>query len=88
MATGSAYYLPSPMQRSQDEQNDRVKFIVVTGGVCSSLGKGITTSATGALLRAAGYHVCSIKIDPYINIDAGLMSPYEHGEVYVLEDGG
>lgn len=89
MATGSAYYLPSPMPYGENTNNeDRVKFIVITGGVCSSLGKGITTSATGALLRAAGYHVASIKIDPYINIDAGLMSPYEHGEVYVLEDGG
>ncbi|KAK7202174.1 cytidine triphosphate synthase [Novymonas esmeraldas] len=87
-ASGSAYYLPSPMLLSQNQAEERVKFVVVSGGVCSSLGKGITTSATGAMLRAAGYRVCSIKIDPYINIDAGLMSPYEHGEVYVLEDGG
>ncbi|PWV10950.1 putative cytidine triphosphate synthase [Trypanosoma cruzi] len=87
MATGSSYYLPSPSTRFLDS-NDRIKFVVVTGGVCSSLGKGVTTSATGALLRAQGYRVCSIKIDPYINMDAGLMSPFEHGEVYVLEDGG
>ncbi|ORC89028.1 putative cytidine triphosphate synthase, putative,CTP synthase [Trypanosoma theileri] len=87
LSTGSSYYLPSPMMRSLDA-GESVKFIVVTGGVCSSLGKGVTTSATGALLRAQGYRVCSIKIDPYINMDAGLMSPYEHGEVYVLEDGG
>ncbi|RNF05689.1 cytidine triphosphate synthase [Trypanosoma rangeli] len=87
MATGSSYYLPSPMTRSMDSNNN-IKFVVVTGGVCSSLGKGVTTSATGALLRAQGYRVCSIKIDPYINIDAGLMSPFEHGEVYVLADGG
>ncbi|KPA75342.1 putative cytidine triphosphate synthase putativeCTP synthase [Leptomonas pyrrhocoris] len=88
IASGSAYYLPSPMLLSQNQGEEHVKFIVVSGGVCSSLGKGITTSATGAMLRAAGYRVCSIKIDPYINIDAGLMSPFEHGEVYVLEDGG
>lgn len=87
IASGSAYYLPSPMLMSQNQDQDHCKFVVVTGGVCSSLGKGITTSATGALLRAAGYRVCSIKIDPYINMDAGLMSPFEHGEVYVLEDG-
>ncbi|KAG5506426.1 hypothetical protein JKF63_05929 [Porcisia hertigi] len=86
--SGSAYYLPSPTLLTQNSGEKRVKFVVVTGGVCSSLGKGITTSATGALLRAAGYTVCSVKIDPYINIDAGLMSPFEHGEVYVLEDGG
>ncbi|KPI88793.1 putative cytidine triphosphate synthase [Leptomonas seymouri] len=88
LASGSAYYLPSPMLLSQNQGEQHVKFIVVSGGVCSSLGKGITTSATGAMLHAAGYRVCSIKIDPYINIDAGLMSPFEHGEVYVLEDGG
>lgn len=90
MVSGSAYYLPSPMLVGQNENelDANIKFVVVTGGVCSSLGKGITTSATGALLRAMGYRVCSIKIDPYINIDAGLMSPYEHGEVYVLADGG
>ncbi|CCW59827.1 unnamed protein product [Phytomonas sp. EM1] len=87
VTSGSSYYLPSPMMHSINSEADRVKFIVVTGGVCSSLGKGITTSATGALLRAAGYRIHSIKIDPYLNIDAGLMSPFEHGEVYVLEDG-
>ncbi|AYU78342.1 cytidine triphosphate synthase, putative [Leishmania donovani] len=87
-ASGSAYYLPSPLLLSQNQGEERVKFVVVSGGVCSSLGKGVTTSAIGALLHASGYRVCSIKIDPYINIDAGLMSPYEHGEVYVLEDGG
>jgi len=70
------------------EASHRTKYVIVTGGVCSSLGKGVTTSSIGALLRAEGFRVCSIKIDPYINIDAGLMSPYEHGEVYVLGDGG
>jgi CTP synthase len=63
------------------------KFIFVTGGVVSSLGKGITTSSLGALLRARGYRVTAVKIDPYINVDAGTMRPYEHGEVFVTHDG-
>merc|ERR1719352_2268174 len=64
------------------------KYVVVSGGVCSSLGKGVATSSIGALLRGHGFRVTACKMDPYINIDAGLMSPYEHGEVYVLDDGG
>merc|ERR1719159_1097500 len=64
------------------------KYVVVSGGVCSSLGKGVATSSIGALLRGHGFRVTAIKLDPYLNIDAGLMSPYEHGEVYVLDDGG
>ena len=63
------------------------KFVFVTGGVVSSLGKGITTSSVGALLRARGYRVTAVKIDPYINVDAGTMRPYEHGEVFVTHDG-
>jgi CTP synthase len=63
------------------------KYIFVTGGVVSSLGKGITTSSIGALLRARGYKVTAVKIDPYINVDAGTMRPYEHGEVFVTQDG-
>ena len=54
----------------------------------SGLGKGVTASSIGVLLRAGGWRVTSIKIDPYINIDAGTMSPFEHGEVFVLDDGG
>jgi len=65
-----------------------IKYIVVSGGVCSSLGKGVATSSIGALLRGHGFRVTAIKMDPYVNIDAGLMSPYEHGEVFVLDDGG
>lgn len=65
-----------------------MKYVVVTGGVVSGLGKGISSSSIGVLLKEVGLHVTSIKIDPYLNIDAGTMSPYEHGEVYVLEDGG
>lgn len=63
------------------------KYIFVTGGVVSSLGKGILTSALGAILRARGYRVTAIKIDPYVNVDAGTMRPYEHGEVFVTADG-
>lgn len=65
-----------------------MKYVVVTGGVVSGLGKGITSSSIGVLLKACGLNVTSIKIDPYLNSDAGTMSPYEHGEVYVLDDGG
>ena len=54
----------------------------------SGLGKGITAASIGRLLMNRGYKVTAIKIDPYINIDAGLMSPFQHGEVYVLKDGG
>ncbi len=63
------------------------KYIFVTGGVVSSLGKGIATSSIGALLRARGYRITAVKIDPYINVDAGTMRPYEHGEVFVTQDG-
>lgn len=63
------------------------KYIFMTGGVVSSLGKGIATSSLGALLRARGYKVTAVKIDPYINVDAGTMRPYEHGEVFVTSDG-
>lgn len=65
-----------------------MKYIVVTGGVVSGLGKGVTISSLGRLLQACGVRVTAIKIDPYLNVDAGTMSPYEHGEVFVLKDGG
>ncbi len=64
-----------------------MKYIVVTGGVMSGLGKGITMASIGRLLKDRGYNVVPIKIDPYINIDAGTMNPYQHGEVYVLGNG-
>ena len=63
------------------------KFIFVTGGVVSGLGKGITAASLGRLLKARGYKVAAQKLDPYINVDPGTMSPYQHGEVYVTEDG-
>jgi len=65
-----------------------MKYVVVTGGVLSGLGKGIVASSIGYLLKAQGYKVSPVKIDPYINIDAGTMRPTEHGEVFVTEDGG
>jgi len=65
-----------------------VKYIFVTGGVLSSVGKGILTSSIGRMLQARGLKVTVIKIDPYVNVDAGTMNPYMHGEVYVTDDGG
>ena len=63
------------------------KYIFVTGGVCSSLGKGISTASIGALLKAAGFKVFTMKLDPYLNVDPGTMSPFQHGEVFVTDDG-
>ncbi|WP_324735910.1 CTP synthase (glutamine hydrolyzing) [Thermococcus sp. SY098] len=64
------------------------KFIFVTGGVVSGLGKGITSASIGLLMKARGFKTTNIKIDPYLNYDAGTMNPYQHGEVFVLDDGG
>ncbi len=63
------------------------KHIFVTGGVVSSLGKGITAASLGHLLKARGYQVTMQKMDPYLNVDPGTMSPFQHGEVFVTEDG-
>ena len=63
------------------------KYIFVTGGVVSSLGKGIISSSIGKLLQARGYNITIQKFDPYINIDPGTLNPYEHGECYVTVDG-
>ena len=63
------------------------KYIFVAGGVCSGLGKGIATASIGAILKAAGYKVSVLKMDPYLNVDPGTMSPYQHGEVFVTDDG-
>jgi CTP synthase len=64
------------------------KFVFVTGGVSSSLGKGLTSSSLGRLLKSRGLHVTMCKLDPYINVDPGTMNPFEHGEVFVTDDGG
>ena len=63
------------------------KYVFVTGGVTSSLGKGITAASIGRLLKARGVSVSILKLDPYINVDPGTMSPYQHGEVFVTDDG-
>src|SRR5512138_3915258 len=63
------------------------KYVFVTGGVVSSLGKGITAASLGRLLKSRGHKVSIQKFDPYINVDPGTMSPYQHGEVFVTEDG-
>ena len=63
------------------------KYIFVTGGVVSSVGKGIVTASLGRILRSRGLRVSILKLDPYINVDPGTMSPYQHGEVYVTDDG-
>lgn len=68
--------------------DSKAKYIFVTGGVLSSVGKGAITASTGKILQARGLTVTAVKIDPYINYDAGLMNPYMHGEVFVTEDGG
>ena len=65
----------------------KTKFIFVTGGVVSSLGKGIASASLGALLESRGLSVTILKLDPYINLDPGTMSPFQHGEVFVTEDG-
>src|SRR3970040_2637878 len=63
------------------------KYLFFTGGVVSSVGKGVTAAAMGLLLKERGFKVAVQKLDPYINVDPGTMSPYQHGEVYVLDDG-
>ena len=63
------------------------RFIFITGGVVSSLGKGITSASLAAILEARGLSITMLKLDPYINVDPGTMSPFQHGEVFVTEDG-
>ncbi|HAZ63951.1 MAG TPA: CTP synthase, partial [Armatimonadetes bacterium] len=63
------------------------KYVFITGGVVSSIGKGINAASLGRLLKARGLRVSVLKIDPYINVDAGTMNPAQHGEVYVTDDG-
>mmetsp|Transcript_68143 Transcript_68143/g.109797 ORF Transcript_68143/g.109797 Transcript_68143/m.109797 type:complete len:620 (+) Transcript_68143:77-1936(+) len=91
-ATPASPSMPSFSPASRNESFNQVprpmKYVVITGGTISGLGKGTTISSIGVVLRSHGVRVTAIKIDPYLNIDAGTMSPFEHGEVYVLEDGG
>ena len=74
--------------RSDAGRGKRTKFIFVTGGVVSSLGKGLSSASLGALLENRGLKITHLKLDPYINVDPGTMSPFQHGEVYVTDDGG
>ncbi|MCH8244672.1 CTP synthase, partial [Patescibacteria group bacterium] len=64
-----------------------IRYIFVVGGVMSGVGKGIAASSIGKILQSQGYGVTAIKIDPYVNVDAGTMNPTEHGEIFVLDDG-
>ena len=75
--------------RTEQQKNGarRTKFIFVTGGVLSSLGKGLASASIGALLESRGLKVTLQKLDPYINVDPGTMNPFQHGEVFVLDDG-
>src|SRR6476620_11941882 len=74
-----------PKEKTMDQ--NQTKFIFVTGGVVSSLGKGLAASSIGCLLEARGMKVQMMKLDPYINVDPGTMSPFQPGEVFVTEDG-
>ncbi|MCH9780825.1 MAG: hypothetical protein K0U36_06040, partial [Alphaproteobacteria bacterium] len=76
-----------PVADRQAEAGRATKYIFITGGVVSSLGKGIASASIGALLLDHGYSVRLCKLDPYLNVDPGTMSPYEHGEVFVTDDG-
>ncbi len=82
---------PTPRLRRAGNPEGKTKkdprFIIVTGGVCSSLGKGIAAASIGAILKAAGLKVFVQKLDPYLNVDPGTMSPFQHGEVFVTDDG-
>ena len=73
---------------SKNFQNNKTKYIFVTGGVTSSVGKGITVASIGRLLKFRSKSISIIKLDPYLNVDPGTMSPYQHGEVFVTKDGG
>ncbi|HEY1905056.1 MAG TPA: CTP synthetase, partial [Myxococcaceae bacterium] len=69
-------------------RSKKTKYIFVTGGVVSSLGKGLASASIGALLENRGLDITFLKLDPYINVDPGTMSPFQHGEVFVTDDGG
>src|SRR5690606_6546422 len=81
----SSQWRQTALRRS--EHGTQTKYIFVTGGVVSSLGKGVASATIGCLLESHGLKVTIQKFDPYINIDPGTMSPFQHGEVYVTEDG-
>jgi CTP synthase len=70
-----------------EQKDNSSKYIFVTGGVLSGLGKGVTVASIGRILKARGISVATMQLDPYLNVDPGTMSPYQHGEVFVTEDG-
>lgn len=76
-----------PLEKKQSKNRLKQKFIFITGGVVSSIGKGLTAASLGSLLEARGFKVTIMKFDPYLNVDPGTMSPLQHGEVYVTDDG-
>ena len=78
---------PSVLSTSSSRKAAETRFIIVTGGVCSSLGKGIAAASIGAILKTCGLKVFVQKLDPYLNVDPGTMSPFQHGEVFVTDDG-
>lgn len=77
----------NPIKKPSSKASKDIRFIIVTGGVCSSLGKGIAVSSIGAIMKSCGFKVFVQKLDPYLNVDPGTMSPFQHGEVYVTDDG-
>src|SRR5918997_1066881 len=79
--------LPFEPHSSRATVPTMTRYICVTGGVVSSLGKGIAAASLGAILEARGLKVSMVKLDPYINVDPGTMSPFQHGEVFVTTDG-
>ncbi len=81
------YNLALPPVRTLQFAPDMTKFVFVTGGVVSSLGKGIASASLAAILESRGLTVTLIKLDPYLNVDPGTMSPLQHGEVFVTDDG-
>ena len=72
---------------ARNSSNKKTKYIFVSGGVISSIGKGITSASIGLLLKAAGYKVAPIKFENYLNLDAGTINPIEHGDPFLCEDG-
>ena len=74
-------------QKKTTAKQPATKYIFIVGGVMSGVGKGVASSSIATLLQSRGHRVTAIKIDPYINVDAGTMNPTEHGEVFVLKDG-
>src|SRR6266496_2099028 len=79
--------MPTRPKTSRPSKTKKSKYIFVVGGVMSGIGKGVSTSSIGLILKSKGFTVTALKIDPYINVDAGTMNPTEHGEVFVLDDG-